>query len=421
MASYTRATSPFDNPNALEESYKPGTILGRGEETEKVQRVFQPIIDNEPPRNAFLYGLSGLGKTATTMYELDQLSESAIEYDDIRLTTVWLNCDDHTSSYQVAITLANKVLDPSSQLPRSGLPKGQIYDVLFDQLDDVGTDDDSVRDYVIIVLDEVDNIGTSDRILYQIPRARANGRLEHVWPCLIGISNDVTFRENLSSKVRSSLCEREITFSQYDATELTTILEHRARIAFKQNAIDNEVIRLCAAYGAQEGGDARYSIDLLRSAGGIAKEDGRETVNVEDLKNAREDVERNRVAEALSTMGEHEHLAAAAIMYLDHEGKTPVRRQELYPVYRQFAEEVIGDSNNMRRLHSHLGDLDMLGLISRENINNGPGDKYFEYGIDSLRGELLLQSLQSLDVAGVPGDANLLPEDLYDYITEKAA
>jgi cell division control protein 6 len=180
MASYTRATSPFDNPNALEESYKPDTILGRGEETEKVQRVFQPIIDNEPPRNAFLYGLSGLGKTATTMYELDQLSESAIEYDDIHLTTVWLNCDDHTSSYQVAITLANKVLDSSSQLPRSGLPKGQIYDVLFDQLDDVGTDDDGVRDYVIIVLDEVDNIGTSDRILYQIPRARANGRLEHV-------------------------------------------------------------------------------------------------------------------------------------------------------------------------------------------------------------------------------------------------
>lgn len=418
MAGYSRSVTPFENPNALEESYQPDEIQGRSDETHEVQRVFQPVIDNEPPRNVFLYGLSGLGKTATTQYELNQLAASAEEYDDIRLTTIRQNCDDLNSSYQVAITLANQILPPNSQLPRSGLPAGQIYETLFEQIDQLGTAADDIRDYVIIVLDEVDNIGSSDRLLYQIPRARANDRLNNVWPCLIGISNDITFRENLSPKVQSSLCEREITFSAYDADELSAILTHRSQIAFKEGAVDTEVLNLAAAYGAQEGGDARYSIDLLRSAGEIAKADGRKTVERHDLEEARDDVERNRVSETLSSMGIHEHLAAAALLYLKYEGETPVVRADLYPVYRKFAEEILGDSNNMRRLHSHLGDLDMLGLISRSRIITPEGRK-FEYRIDSLRASLLLESLQSLEVPAVPPDASLIPSDLHELIIDE--
>lgn len=418
MAGYSRSVSPFENPNALEESYQPDSIQGRSEETREVQRVFQPIIDDEPPRNAFLYGLSGLGKTATTQYELTQLAESAEEYDDIRVTPIWQNCDDLGTSYQVAITLANQLLPANSQLPRAGLPASQIFETLFEQLDQLGSPNEKVRNYVVLVLDEVDNIGSSDRLLYQLPRARANDRLENVWPCLIGISNDITFRENLSPKVQSSLCEREITFSAYDADELSAILNHRAQIAFKEDAIATDVINLAAAYGAQEGGDARYSIDLLRSAGGIAKADSRETVKKDDLEAARDDVERSRVSETLSSMGIHEHLAAAALLYLRYEGETPAVRADIYPVYREFAEEVKGDSNNMRRLHSHLGDLDMLGLISRNRIVTSEGRK-FEYRIDSLRTALLLESLQSLEVPGVPSDASLIPTDLHELIIEE--
>lgn len=418
MSGFSRSKTPFVNPDALDESYRPDEIQGRSEETAKVHNVLQPVIDNEPPQNAFLYGLSGLGKTATTQYELKELAKSAEDYDDIRLATIWQNCNDLGSSYQVAITLTNQLLPPNKQLPRSGLPKGQVYEAFFSQLDKLGTPNDDVRDYIVIILDEVDNIGTNDRLLYQIPRARANRRLENVWPSLIGISNDVTFRDNLSSKVKSSLCEREITFTKYVADELEAILRYRADVAFRDGAVSNEVIRLAAAYGAKEGGDARYSIDLLRNAGRIAKDNQQQEVTIGNLKTAKEDVERDRVAETLNSMGGHEHLAAAAVLNLDHHGETPARRTDIYPVYRDFAEEVLGSSSNMRSVHSYLGDLDMLGLIARETRSTAEG-RYFAYEADSLNLEMLLNSLQTLDIPGVASEENNIPEEMQKMLIEQ--
>ncbi len=80
---------------------------------------------------------------------------------------------------------------------------------------------------------------------------------------IIGIPNNFSFRDNLSPKVKSSLCEEELQFPAYDAQELIEILEQRAAVAFHDDVIDDGVIELCAAYGAKDAGDARQSLDLL--------------------------------------------------------------------------------------------------------------------------------------------------------------
>jgi len=89
-------------------------------------------------------------------------------------------------------------------LKPTGYPRRQVNEWLWEELDAIGST-------VIIVFDEVDHID-DDSILYQIPRARANGNLEESKVGIIGISNDFKFRESLSSKVQSSLCEKELQF-----------------------------------------------------------------------------------------------------------------------------------------------------------------------------------------------------------------
>jgi len=74
---------------------------------------------------------------------------------------------------------------------------------------------------------------------------------EHAKVGIIGISNNFKFRESLSPRVKSTLTEREIQFSPYDANELRTILNYYADLVFYENVLSDDVVPLCAAFTAK--------------------------------------------------------------------------------------------------------------------------------------------------------------------------
>lgn len=86
---------------------------------------------------------------------------------------------------------------------------------------------------------------------------------------VIGISNDLFFRDKLDPRMQSSLCERELQFSTYDAGELQAIFRDRTDTAFKPDALEDGVIPYFAAFVASELGDVRKALDLLYEAGQI--------------------------------------------------------------------------------------------------------------------------------------------------------
>ena len=149
-------------------------------------------------------------------------------------------------------------------VPLTGWPTDKIYDVFSQSLD-------SEKKLVIIILDEVDQLlkKGGDDVLYNL--TRINGDLENAKVSIIGISNDLKFIEFLDPRVKSSLGEEEIIFPPYDAPQLMGILEDRSKISFNEFVITPGVIPLCAAFAAQEHGDARRALDLLRTAGEIAE------------------------------------------------------------------------------------------------------------------------------------------------------
>ncbi len=416
MDEFRRKSSPYVNADALDESYQPEKILGRDEELEEIHSALQPIINREPPQNAFLYGLSGLGKTECMRYKIDTLTAAATNYDDITVESIWLNCDDLTSSYQVAIEIANTILPSSKSLPRSGLPRSQVYSTMFDALDQLGSNDnpdeeDDSRQYVLIILDEVDNIGSRDRLLYQIPRAKTNEKITQVWPAIIGISNDVTFKENLSSKVKSSLCEREIVFSRYDADQLGMIIGRRVEIAFRDGAVGENVIKLCAAYATQEGGDARYALDLLKVAADAARDRGDDTLTETDIEAAREQIKDTRVLDSVHSLTLHEQLTAATMVLMDRNESLPARRGEIYSQYTQVAKSVGRRPNKSRRFHDYMDNMSMLGLIGTNEVNKGIADaSYYTHDLRSLEAEMVVTALVGDE------SESLVPSPLRQYI-----
>ncbi len=383
---FERDTEVYQNRDALREDYQPDELVGRDDELERYKTALQPVINGEQPNNIFLYGKTGVGKTAGTRFLLDHLIEDAAKYDDIELTVKMLNCDGLSSSYQIATRLVNKFRDDSDQISTTGYPRATVYDMLWTELDECGGT-------IIIVLDEVDHI-EDDSILYQLPRARANENLSYAKIGIIGISNDFSFRDNLSPKVKSSLCEEELQFPAYNAEELIEILSQRAAVAFHDGVINEGVIRLCAAYGAKDAGDARQSLDLLMKAGDLARDQETDEITDDLVREAREELERGRIREGISGLTQHGHLVLYALLTLEQQDKAPVRSRDIRPRYTSFAEQVGIDPLVPRRMRDHLGELSMLGIVSVVERNEGRrGGTYREYSLD-MDVDMVLEALE---------------------------
>jgi cell division control protein 6 len=288
------------------------------------------------------------------------------------LTVVFLNCDGLNSSYQVATHLVNKLRDEHDQISTTGYPLAAVYDKLWSDLE-------ALEGTVLVVLDEIDNI-QDDSILYQLPRARDNNNLHDTKLGLIGISNDFEFRDQLSSKVKSSLCEEELHFPAYDASELRSILEQRVEVAFQPGVVDNAVIAYCAAVGARDAGDARQAIELLMKGGDLARKDDDSTVQEDHVKRGEKLLERSRVAEGISGLTPHGRYILYALVTLHLEDETPVRTRDIRPRYTHICQNIGDDPLVPRRMRDHLGDLTMLGIADVTERNEGRrGGKYREY------------------------------------------
>ena len=373
--SFVPDNSIFKNREALLEEWTPDDLVGRDEELSQYHAALQPVINKETPSNIFLYGKSGVGKTAATRYLLRTLQTDATNVPGLAPTMIEVNCDGLNTSYQVAVKLVNEFRDPGRQISNTGYPQASVYEFLFDELDACGGT-------VLIVLDEVDHI-EDDSLLYKLPRARSNGDITDARLGVIGISNDLDFRNQLSSKVRSSLCEKEVSFSAYDADELRLVLEQRERVAFQDDVLEGGVVSMCAAYGAKDSGDARKALDLLLEAGDVARENEAETVTEQHVEDARERVQTDQVVEGIQNYSQHGKLVLYALTLLHERGETPARTREVVDTYRDVAHSEGVSPVSERSVRDYIGELAQLGIASSAEHNRGKGGgKYKEHRLE---------------------------------------
>lgn len=378
MALFERSENIFADENVLHDDYQPQSLEERDDELEQYTGYLQPVINGAQPRNIFLYGKTGVGKTAVTKYLLDHLEEDAAEYDDLEVETLYLNCEDLTSSYRVAVSLVNALREPANQISRTGYPLNAVYDMLWDELDAIGGT-------ILIVLDEVDYIGDDDSVLYQLPRARSNGKLEESRVGIIGISNDFKFREKLDPRVEDTLCERELHFTPYDATDLQNILEKRAGRAFHDGVLEGGVLELVAAFAAQDKGSARQALDILLEAGDLARRQNDASVTEDHVRKGKQLLEKQRIEESMQELTSHGHLTLLAVVAstVADPDAAPFRKQTIYEQYQDLAQATDRDPLGGRAFHNHLAELSMLGILDRAKNNEGrAGGIYYEYEVD---------------------------------------
>jgi len=387
--------SPFKNTNTIfetkrpfEEDFRPDQILEREAEINEYGTALQDILDGFGPPNVFVYGQTGVGKTATTQKVLEFLESECAET-TVDLTVFTLNCNKRNTTYKVISKLAND-LHPDRQF-KQGTHPDTLWSVIYTRLDEIGGD-------VLVVLDEIDKLGGDEQLLYEFPRANAMGELDDARVGLIGVSNDFKFRENLSQRVKSTLTEKEIQFKPYDATQLRSILGYYAELTFYDGVLSEDVVPLCAALTAQDTGDARMGLDLLETAGDIARHEEADAVRDEHVQLARTQVDRantERIIYNRLTVQMRAVLVALTLTVLDPDIQSKVK--EIYPMYKSVCQRVDVDVLSESRVRDHLNTLDMFGLIEarEQNLGRSGGRAYIYELVDET--VIVVETLREMD------------------------
>jgi len=355
--------SVFNNKEVLLLRHFPNNIPHRSNQIKKIGLILAPALRNNKPSNVFIYGKTGTGKTLCTQYTLNKLKEKA-KLAGTELNCAYLNCKLKKvadTEYRVIASLAKAL---GEKVPVTGLPTDEVYNIFINKIDE--------KDQIIIlVLDEIDRLvkKTGDEILYSL--TRLNSELKNAKLCLIGISNDVRFIEDIDPRVKSSLGEEEIIFPPYNALELKDILEERAKEAFSEDTIDSAVLAKCAAYAAKEHGDARRALDLLRVAGEVAEREDSEIVLMEHIKLAEEKIEINRISELVKTLPTQSKLLMYSIFQLIERTNSKLETGEIYEKYKDLCNINNTSILTQRRISDLISELDMLGLINARLISKG--------------------------------------------------
>ncbi len=349
----------FKNKEVLRHSYTPDSLVHRDDQINSLASILVSALRGDTPSNILIYGKTGTGKTAVTRHvgiELERKGESL----GTSCKVVYLNCEVIDTQYRL---LANLSRQFGEDVPMTGWPTDQVFAKFKEAID-------SEKQIIIIILDEIDKlIKKGDDVLYNL--SRINTDLKEAKVSMIGVSNDLKFTEFLDPRVKSSLGEEEIIFPPYDADQISDILHERAEIAYKPDALDEMVIPLCAAFAAQEHGDARRALDLLRVAGEIAERENKSQVEEQHVRNAQEKIEIDRVVEVVRTLPTQSKLALYSVMLLRNNGYRNVTTGEVYNVYRQLCIHVDMDILTQRRVTDLMSELDMLGIVNAVVVSKG--------------------------------------------------
>jgi cell division control protein 6 len=351
------------NRQVLTIDYVPYKLLFRTKESTAIAQSLSVILKKGRPSNLLIFGKPGTGKTAVVKNVIDHLSNKTKQL-DINLQVPFINAKNSNTPYKILYEIAellgiNKE-EKKMQVFFTGLSMSEATDRILDFIKRK-----SIK--VVLVIDEIDSLVNKkgDDILYNFTRANERISSEQ-FISLIGISNSLTFKDKLDPRVKSSLSEEELVFNPYTIEQLKQILVDRCKLAFYDDVVPSGVINLCAAIAGRETGDARKAIDLLRVAAEIAERSMTMKISEEHIRHAQKKIDSDSNFEILSNSTLHTKLVILSTIRSKN-----ASTGEIYSIYQNFCSRLQQDPLTQRRMTQIVGELDQLGLITTNIVNQG--------------------------------------------------
>lgn len=357
----------FSNKRLLDIGYVPDTshIVARNEEIRRLATALNPAIAGDAPSNVFLYGKTGTGKSLCARYATNRIVEAG-EENAVAVGRVIVDCSQANTETRAARTVVQGLNDPAEtgiSVPRNGFGPSRYYELLWEVLD-------ARFDVVLILLDDIDCLEGTE-LLMQLSRATESKKVDSCSIGIVGISNKMKYRDQLGERVKSSLQEREIVFTPYDCDALRQLIRSRA-VAFNDGTLSDEAVTECASLAADEHGDARKAINLLRHAGELAASEDADSVTAEQVRRANTRAEQDRIKSLIAgaTIQQQAVLLAVVSRTLVEKART-FKTPEIYATYEEICADAGLETLSKRRVHDLLREWEFLEVL--EIVRTGGG------------------------------------------------
>ena len=360
--------SLFIDRKAFDHAFEPSNLPHRDHEVEALVRNLVDALNGHIPSNMLLYGVPGSGKTVVTRFVLGQLLDKGVEMGQ-PVQTYEINCRNVDTKYRVVQTIASQLARRGdTPIPFTGWPTDRVLETLIYRMD-------RAAGVHIIVLDEIDNLVSraGDDLLYNL--TSLNTVLGNARCCIIGISNDLHFTQQLDPRVSSRLSQEDLVFHPYGALEIQDILNERVETGLREDVLEGGVLELCAALAAQEHGAARRALDLLRISVQKAEQRAQARVDPKHVRLAQSQLEYDQVTPVLKSLPLHQKVVLFAIILNEENGMRNISTGEVYRTYADACMKIGVEPLTPRRISSLLNELDTLGLIMARNVSKGRGGR----------------------------------------------
>ncbi len=341
----------------LQTTYVPEQLLHRESQINDIVDIVGPSLNKEQPSNILIIGKTGTGKTAVVNYVGKELMKE--DAGNNNCCYIYVNCEVIDTPYSILYNISNQIItDPNNKIPFTGWSLDKIFNEITKVID-------NENKVFIIVLDEIDKSfkKNGDDIFYFL--TTVNTMLKRSRVSIIGITNNSKFTEEcLSPKIRSRLGEEKIIFPPYSLDQLIDILNDRAKIAFYPDVLEPSVINYCAAVSAQDSGDARKALDLLRIAADIAERNSDSMITPAHVDFARQKIELDAFTEIIKTLTDQSKIVLRSIIDNPKSENGYVNTGDVYVTYTNIANQLYLPILTQRRVADLISELDMLGIIN---------------------------------------------------------
>lgn len=365
FADLLKESAIFINRDALSPHFMPDHLLFRDKQISSIVKALTPSLKGERGRNLFIYGKTGTGKTSSVKYVIEEVKKLAT----VKAKISYINCRIYNSRYRV---LSKIISDHLPNYAKRGYGLVDIYERLMSWIEEDGK-------VLIVVLDEIDIVKDLDDLIYTMTRANSDIKTGGI--TIVGVSNKISFKEDLDPRSLSTLYETELVFPPYNSNELLAILQQRSALGIKPNIVEPAALNLAAAIAARESGDARFALKIISRAAEYADEKKLSKIGAKDVEEASKSAEEEIAYELVSTLPEHQKLVIYAIALLTLQGgrykklmeggETYLFSGEVYDKYSAISNGLNKEPKSSRWYRKYISDLQMQGLINTYESGKG--------------------------------------------------